>query len=409
MKFGSTHTILGIVMFVSMLGTGAMGQTAAPKPKAPAKTAAQPRAAAAKPQDASPEKQVMADDLFKNIQVLKGLTVRQFMQTMGFFSASLGANCTYCHVPEAGGNWARYADDNEHKQTARKMVLMMNGINQAYFGGKREVTCYSCHRFGFKPKVTPNLAEQYGAPPPDEPDEIAAQAPGAPSADQVLDKYIQAIGGAKRLAAITSVVAKGTYQGYDDTEQHAIEIYAKAPDQFTSIVHNRSGNNTTTYDGRSGWMAAPDVDTPVPVYTLVGHDLADVRLDATLALPARIKESLTDWRVGYPATIDDHDVVVVQGMNAVKSPVKLYFDKETGLLLRVLRYTEVPLGTSPEQVDFSDYREVSGVKIPFKKTATWTDGRASTELKTVQLNVPIPPTRFAKPTPPVAPRAVAKR
>ena len=80
---------------------------------------------------------------------------------MGFFSASLGLNCTFCHVEESGGNWAKYAvDDNEQKQTARKMILMMNAINQAYFGGKRALTCYSCHRGGETPKLIPNLAEQ---------------------------------------------------------------------------------------------------------------------------------------------------------------------------------------------------------------------------------------------------------
>jgi len=156
-------------------------------------------------------------------------------------------------------------------------------------------------------------------------------------------------------------------------------------------------------------MAAPDVDTPVPVYTLVGHDLAGVKLDANLALPARLKQSLTDWRVGFPAMIDDRDVVVVQGTSAAKSPVKLYFDKESGLLVRVVRYTDVPIGTSPEQVDFSDYRDVSGMKVPFRRTATWTDGRSTTELSSVQLNVPIGAARFAKPAPPVAPRAAAAR
>src|SRR6266852_5037397 len=79
---------------------------------------------------ARPEpKPQMADDVFKNIQVLKGLTVNEFMETMGFFSASTLLNCADCHVPESSGNWAKYADDTEKKQTARRMVTMMRAIN----------------------------------------------------------------------------------------------------------------------------------------------------------------------------------------------------------------------------------------------------------------------------------------
>ena len=118
------------------------------------------------------QKPPMAEEYFKNVQVLRGTPVKEFMDTMGFFSASLGANCTFCHVEEASGDWAKYADDNANKQTARKMILMMNAINKGYFGGRRMLTCYSCHRGGETPRVTPNLAEQYGPPLVEEADAI---------------------------------------------------------------------------------------------------------------------------------------------------------------------------------------------------------------------------------------------
>ena len=93
----------------------------------------------------------MAEQVFKNIQVLRGMSVNEFMETMGFFAASLNANCTYCHEL---GTWESYAKDElPAKQTARKMVLMMNQINQTYFAGRQALTCYSCHRFGTTPKI----------------------------------------------------------------------------------------------------------------------------------------------------------------------------------------------------------------------------------------------------------------
>src|ERR1700730_5049347 len=350
----------------------------------------------------STEKPLMAEQYFKNVQVLPGISVKEFMDTMGFFAASLGENCTFCHVEESSGDWSKYADDNANKQTARKMILMMNAINKSYFGGRRMLTCYSCHRGGETPRVPPNLAEQYSAPVLEVPDEIIEQPAGAPSADQILDKYIQALGGAQRLGSLTSFVAKGTYQGYDDPERRAAEIYAKAPDERTIIVHTPNGDSTTTYDGRSGWIAAPDTDQPIPVMTLTGGDLQGAKVDAGVSFPGGIKQLFSQWRIGFPTTINDRDVQIVQGSNPSEAPVKFYFDQQTGLLVRVVRYTNLPVGLNPTQDDFADYRDVSGVKVPFRSTVTWTDGRSVTELNQVQPNVAIDAAKFAKPAPPAA-------
>ena len=350
----------------------------------------------------SAQKPLMAEQYFKNIQVLRGISVKEFMDTMGFFAASLGENCTFCHVEESSGDWSKYADDNANKQTARKMILMMTAINKNYFGGRRMLTCYSCHRGGETPRLTPNLAEQYSAPVLEEPDEIADQAPGTPSAGEILDKYIQALGGAQRLASLTSFAARGTYQGYDDPEKRPLEVYAKAPDERTTTVQTGNGPSAATFDGHSGWIAAPEADQPMPVMTLTGGDLQGARVDALLCFPAGLKQAFSQWRVGPPTTINDRDVEVVQGSNPGESPVKFYFDQRSGLLVRVLRYTNLPVGLNPTQVDYADYREVAGFKLPFRWTVTWTDGRSVTELAQVQPNAAIDAAKFAKPAPPPA-------
>jgi outer membrane lipoprotein-sorting protein len=353
------------------------------------------------------QKPLMAEEVFKNVRVLRGIPVSQFMATMGFFSASLGENCTYCHVEESGGSWERYADDNAHKETARRMIGMMSAMNKSYFGGRRMLTCYSCHRGSERPKVTPDLAELYGPPLPGEPDEIAA-APQAPAAETILNKYIEALGGSQRLASLTSFAAKGSYQGYAETEKSPVEVWAKAPNQRVTIVHSPNGDITTIYDGRGGWTAAPQTDRPVPVLALSGADLEAARLDAEISFPAGIKQALSGWRVGFPGNINDRDVQVVQGMSAGRSPVKLYFDKESGLLVRLVRYLDSPVGLNPTQIDYSDYREVAGVKMPFRWTVTWLDGRATTELSEVQANVPIDARKFARPATPAPPPGARK-
>ncbi len=345
------------------------------------------------------QKPQMAEDVFKNVQLLRGIPVNEFLETMGFFSASLNMNCVDCHAEEAAGDFARYADDTEKKQITRKMILMMRGINQSYFGGKRVVTCYSCHRNGSSPIATPNLAEVYGAPPLPDPVEIQ-QVPNAPSVDQLLDKYLQARGGAQRLAAFTSFVGKGTYQGYGEGEKSPIDVFAKASDQLTTIIHRVTGDSVTTFDGRSGWIASPAANSPVTMIAMTGGDLDAAKVDANLFFPAQIKQALSKWRVGFPTTIDDRDVQVVEGMTTRDVPVKLYFDPESGLLVRQVRYTDTPVGLNPTQIDYADYREVSGVKLPYRWTVTWLDGRSTYQLNELQANVPVDAARFAKPVPP---------
>jgi outer membrane lipoprotein-sorting protein len=360
--------------------------------------------APASSQAAPQEKPQMADDIFKNVQVLRGLTVDEFMGTMGFIAASLSMNCIDCHTTEASSDVTKYAVDTPTKQTARKMILMVKSINAANFGGKQTVTCYSCHRSQNAPKAIPSLAEQYGTPPPEDPNEVeilGAANPGTPTADQVFDKYLQALGGAQQLTKLTSFVAKGTYEGYDTGEEKApVEIFAKAPGQISTVVHIPQGDSIRTYDGRTAWATSTGTLLPLPVLMLAGGNLDGAKLDAQLCFPAQIKQTLGEWRTGFPTTvIDDNNVEVVQGTSPGKTPVKLYFDKKSGLLVRLVRYTATAIGLNPVEIDYSDYREVGGVKMPFHWTVSWTDGRSTTEISSVQPNVPIDASKFTRPAP----------
>jgi photosynthetic reaction center cytochrome c subunit len=342
-------------------------------------------------------KPVMVEDIFKDVRILKAISVSEFMATMGFFSASLGTSCTHCHVDESGGNWARYADDTANKQMARGMIAMVSAINKNYFGGRRVLTCYSCHRGGERPLVTPSLAELYSTPPTPEPDQLLPSGPNTKSADQILDKYIQALGGLERLDGLMSFAAKGVFQSYGNPQKSPVEVFFKAPNQRTMIVHASEGDSASTFDGHAGWVAAPATDRPVTLTALSGGDLDGARLDAELSSPARIKQALRQWRVGYPASIDDHEVDVVQGTSDGRYPVNLYFDSQTGLLVRLVRYADSPVGLSPTQIDYADYRDIAGIKMPFRWTVTWLDGRSIISLSEVRPNVPIDVATFARP------------
>ena len=342
----------------------------------------------------------MSEQFFKNVQVLKGIPVDQFIGAMGFIAASLSVNCTECHSAGEDGIIKDYSVDTEKKQKARQMMLMVKSINQANFGGGHRITCYTCHRSDTIPRETPSLAEQNGTPPDRDPNDIESldqPAPGAPTADQILDKYIQALGGTERLAGFTSFSAKGTYAGFDtDLQKVPVEIYAKFPGQSTTIVHRSDkAENITTYDGRDGWTVM--TNTVLPVKPLTGGELDGAQLDAEMFFPAGIKKYLRNWRGGFPpTTVDDHEVQVVQGTAPGGTRVKLFFDTKSGLLIRAARFADTALGLNPSQVDYSDYRDLAGIKVPFHWTLTWTDGRSDFDITEIQRNVPMGAAKFGE-------------
>ena len=354
-------------------------------------------------QGAPAERPVMAEDVFKNIQVLKGIPADEFMGTMSVFSAALGESCETCH--DGSGGWASYALDTvPRKRTARRMVTMMAAINQANFGGRQVVTCWTCHRGRDRPVTTPTLDAVYG-PPTDESDDVLTQARGVASVDQVLDKYLQAIGGAQNVARVTSFVARGNSGGYGpEGDKRPVEIFAKIPGggaprfQRTTIIHTLDGDSTRTFDGRAGWIAAPH--RPVSVLALTGGELDGARLDAQLSFPAQIKQAFNGWRAGAATTLNDRPAQVLQGTSPGGTLANFYFDRDSGLLVRLVRFAPSKVGRLPTQIDYADYRDVGGVKLPFHWTVTWLSGVDTFELTEVRPNVPIDAAKFAKPAPP---------
>jgi photosynthetic reaction center cytochrome c subunit len=345
---------------------------------------------------------VMVEDVFKNVQVLKGIPVNQFMETMGFFAASLGLNCTGCHAAESLQDWAKFADDVPRKVTARRMIRMVDTINKTQFAGARMLTCWSCHRGTQLPEVVPSLAAQYEVADEDPNSlEIVPDGPKEPTAVQILNKYIDAVGGNTKLQNLKSYVAKGTLEGFDTYHQKVpLEIDVKAPRQRTIIWHGQNGDSSTVFNGTAGWIA--QVSNPVRLIPMMpGAELDGAKFDANVALPVGFQQALSDWRVGIPpTTIDDKVVNVVQGTGVDKTKFKLYFEDESGLLVRQVRYSDTPIGMVPLQIDYSDYRDVAGIKLPYKIVITWTDGRSNIELSEIQPNATIDAAKFAKPAPP---------
>jgi photosynthetic reaction center cytochrome c subunit len=361
------------------------------------------RALAQGGQAAATTKPKMVEDVFKNVQALKGIGVDDFLLTMGIMSAAVGSDCVGCH-PSAGTDHVDWALDTPRKRTARRMVQMVTAINRDNFNGRQVVTCWTCHRGRDRPVTTMTLDVVYG-PPTEESDDVLNQAQGVPSVDQVLNRYLEAIGGAENVARISSFVASGKSVGYRGFGGGGVvEVSALAPDKRAIHInfpeYPDRGVSVRTYDGRTGWIATPLA--VVPNYELAGSERDGARLDATLSFPAQIKQALSTLRVGPPSTIGDKDVTALQGNGPNGTLATLYFDDASGLLVRLVRHGRSPIGRVPTQVDYSDYRDVGGIKFPFHWTFAWLDGRDDFEFTDVKLNVPIDAARFGEPNVAVA-------
>jgi hypothetical protein len=349
---------------------------------------------------AAPQPRPKAGVFFKNVSssTLKGLSVDDFLQAMGVMTASLGYDCADCH-PGAGSDTVNWVIDNPRKVTARKMLEIVTAVNKEHFGGGQLVTCWTCHHGRDNPSTTITIEHLYGEPYDEETDLLPAgtgvEPPGA-----ILDRYLQALGGEQKWATIKSFIATGTASGFTRLgDNGTFQILAKYPDQRAVTMvypnHPERGDSSRIYDGHTAWMRTPRA--LLGAYELEGTELFGARLDAEFSFPQEIRKVLTNPRTAFPDTIDGLRVDVIEGTAAGNILVKLFFDRKTGLLVRTKRFGNTPVGHSPTQVDYGDYRDVDGVKFPFKYTFSWLDGKDSFEMTGVKTNVPIDPSKFGKP------------
>ena len=329
------------------------------------------------------------EQVYKNIQILKGVPADQLIPAMQFITASLGVQCDFCHLEKAFEK-----DDKETKQTARKMMRMMFAINKDNFDGHREVTCYACHRGRHKPMITPIINEDDSKfvaeekMPHEEPNTA-----NLPTADQILEKYLQAVGGAEAAARISTRIQKGTLTV--GSEHFPVEVLAKAPTKRVTTVRFPGGDSVTGINGVEGWLTTSGGS----VHDMSPSEVDAARMDAELFFPASLRQMFKELRVEQEAQINSREAYVLAGTRENLPSVKLFFDQQSRLLVRVLRFVETPLGRNPTEIDYADYREEGGVKTPFRWTVARPDGRFVIQIEQMQQNVPIGEDRFAQPGP----------
>ncbi len=328
-----------------------------------------------------------AEQVYKNIQVFKGQPAEELEPTMAFISGSLGVKCDYCHMNPFE------KDDRPTKQTARQMIRMVLDLNKGNFKGEKAVSCFTCHRGKSKPVSVPAVGQNLWQPhPPPE-----KESP-LPTVDQILEKYVQSVGGEQALRKVTSRVAKGSRIGADGVLVPE-DVYQKAPNKILTVTTYPRVTLSTGFNGIAGW----GISSTGGVRELPAPLLAQLKNDAEFYKEIKMKELYGKLSVIGKSTIGDHEVYVIEavplnvqlGVNSEK----LYFDARTGLLIRRYVESETILGMFPLQTDSEDYREVDGVKQPFlirwyMPGRSW--GRKIVEMKQ---NVDIDEAQFNQPPP----------
>ena len=348
---------------------------------------------------------------FTNIQILKDIPADQLIPSMQFISAALGVDCGFCHVTGKGHpDFA--SDDKRAKKTAREMMTMTMAINQNNFNGQQRVTCASCHNGHNEPNpVAPVLddvrwqervdararasaqsgpaaqpqAQQQRRPSPE-----AMQA----AAEAAVAKYVDAIGGQAAIDKLTSLVEKGTIATpHGDSSQ--FELRESAPNKVLFLRTPANGQAMrVAYNGEQAAAAIGGHTNPIH-----GFELEALKLDANFFRNFNLKQQYTRMQSPpFTQKIDGREVQMVRGMLPDNQGQEtLYFDSQSGLLVRRVTVLRTALGGIPQQYDYSDYREVNGVKIPFVTKVSTPENIQTRTITEAKFNVPVDEKDFSVP------------
>jgi photosynthetic reaction center cytochrome c subunit len=351
--------MLAVTAFALAIAVGARAQQSQPTPAE--KTAAQQ---------------------FKNVQVLKDVPASQLVPGMRYITTALGVQCNYCHVD---GNFA--SDDKRPKQTARQMMTMLFAINNNNFGGRPEVSCFTCHQGHHEPMGAPALPAEAVEP------QFSQLAQGAPTVDAVLAKFAQAKGGEDALQKISTRVLH--VEQTRDGQTATIDAYQKTPGQMYSVINGPQGNVTTFTDGTRAWIT-----TDKGSFEANGFEAIVLSSEAEMD-PIAALQNYKNKRLRGQAKIGDAMTYVVQATDPAGLAEFLFFDQQSGLLIRRSIRDRTIFGVLPVEADYSDFRPTDGVEIPYK-VVWYSSGETETYVvKDVKDNAPVDDSKFAPPqTPP---------
>ncbi|MFN7949889.1 MAG: c-type cytochrome [Blastocatellia bacterium] len=347
-----------------------------------------PHSAAQRPSGAVTQ-EPPAEQVYRNVQVFKGLPASQLYPAMNFISGALGVTCAHCHVPNQFEK-----DDKAAKQTARRMIEMTRTLDRNSFNEAQAITCYTCHRGQPQPVSIPTIVPA-AVPQP-------GPASALPTVDQLLENYQAALGGKARLEQITSLTMKGTEAASgvaNNPAARTLEVYRKAPNRL--LLVNTQGNDKAVraFDGETGWQQFGG-----RTLGMSATDLGMIRREAQFDRNYNLRSQYTRMAITGQARIGERTVWVIEA-----TPVEtrigpmgfarewLYFDTQTGLLVRRQIEAQTALGRIPLANDFEDYRAVNGVQWPFTVRQIFPGFSTLQRFTEIKWNVELDEAQFKRP------------
>ncbi len=289
-----------------------------------------------------------AGQKFKNLKVLNDMPADQMGKVMNMMSASLGVDCKMCH---SLNDKDFEKEGNEHKDIAREMIKMTFLINKQFFDGNTEVSCSTCHNGKERPVSVPNLNPVEHATRPKQPDVN-------PTVDQILAKYETALGGKAKIASIKNRTVNAlriepdgrTIEPETVTQKGAaVRVETKYGDYI--VAENYDGKTVTKTGGGSPIELKPD-------------EAEQIKREAQIFAGGDLKTIYSKLDYRFMDKLDGRDVYLVLGTLADNSRERLFFDVATGLLVRRIASTPTVIGAFQYQVDYSEYKDFGGVKLP---------------------------------------------
>ncbi len=365
---------------------------------------------------ATQEQTVAQEGREKNIKLLGDLPASQLIPVMNYFAVSMGRRCNYCHVNNQG-QWDYASDAKAEKNTAREMIKLVLGTNKTLSGLKLDpIACYTCHRGRNSPQSGITLplpvpsppqgggqgqGRPAGAPagpgaagtPGAQPQSSPTPRPTPTPAEEIINKYITAIGGQANVDKVQSRTSKLTASNGPGAPIN-LEIYQAPPNKFYMRATLEQGVFERGFDGQVGWEKSPRGVRQL-------NSVEVWRMGNSINLWGNLNfKQYTRLRTVGRDKVGDRDAYVVLATRSDTDTERLFFDVESGLLLRRITYLRTIVGTIPEQFDFEDYRDVDGVKLPFVIKVSSVDAGTPTATRTfseMKLNGPGDDSKFKMP------------
>lgn len=286
------------------------------------------------------------EQVYKNIQVFKGVPASDLVPAMEFMCASLNWQCADCHDPKD------FTAETRGKETARKMVLMQRDINAKFFNGKLEVTCMSCHGGREHPAGTPipqglNLRHE--------------RIEGGPTPQSLIAKHLASVGTGGETVQMTGTMTAPS-DGTLKIETHPL-IFVRGPEGKFMFS---SGERKVGSDGAAVWYDKyPLVDEPAAIFGRMGRSW---RSESAF-------KGLDKLALSGKDSIGKTPVLVVRGSRAsTNSTEELWFDQKTGLLVRVVNIRRSSIGAVVTSFDYSNFKTLGKARVPLMMVATFADG-----------------------------------